>query len=67
MSFTPEQLTEAICKHLPGFYTEYKPDYRQAIAESWPGSIDDSAARNDWGWKEEYGLERMVEDMLQHV
>lgn len=67
MSFSPRQLTEAIKAKIPSFSTSYKPDYRQAIADSWPQSIDDSQARSDWGWKEEYGLERMVEDMLVNV
>jgi nucleoside-diphosphate-sugar epimerase len=67
MSFSPKEITEAIKKHMPTFNSTYEPDYRQAIADSWPASIDDSKARQDWGWKEEYGLERMVEDMLNHV
>ena len=45
----------------------YKPDYRQQIANSWPQSIDDTVARKDWGWKEEYNLEAMVKDMLLNV
>jgi len=67
MSFSPHQLTEAIQKHLPSFSTVYKPDYRQAIADSWPNSINDSVAREDWGWKEEYNLDRMVTDMLENI
>ena len=43
------------------------PDFRQAIADSWPGSIDDSAARKDWGWKEKYNLEKMTQDMIHHL
>lgn len=67
MSFSPKQLTEAIKSKISSFSTSYKPDYRQAIADSWPRSIDDSIARRDWGWKEEYDLERMVDDMLVNV
>jgi len=67
MSFSPHQLTEAIQKHLPSFSIVYKPDYRQAIADSWPNSINDSVAREDWGWKEEYNLDRMVTDMLENI
>lgn len=67
LSFSPQQLTEAIKKHIPSFSTVYKPDYRQAIADSWPNSINDSVAREDWGWKEEYSLDRMVADMLENI
>jgi nucleoside-diphosphate-sugar epimerase len=49
---------------MPSFVCEYKPDFRQAIADSWPSSIDDSAARSEWGWKPEYDLSRMTDDML---
>jgi nucleoside-diphosphate-sugar epimerase len=67
MSFSPKEITEAIRKHLPSFTSTYQSDYRQAIADSWPASIDDSKARQDWGWKEEYDLNAMVEDMLKNV
>lgn len=67
MSFTPARLAKVIQQHLPNFDIEYKPDYRQKIAQAWPGSIDDNYARVDWGWDPEYHLEDMVVDMLSHV
>lgn len=67
MSFSPKEIAAAIKKELPGFAMQYAPDYRQAIADSWPRSIDDSVARADWGWKEEYDLERMTKDMLYNL
>ena len=68
MSFTPEILAVEIRKHIPDFklsYTEY--DQRQAIASSWPRSIDDSHAQKDWSWKREFDLGRMTEDMLKNL
>jgi nucleoside-diphosphate-sugar epimerase len=67
ISFTPEELSNAIQHVLPAFKIEYKPDFRQAIADSWPNSIDDSYARNDWGWKPQFNLNEMVEVMLEKV
>ena len=67
MSFSPKEIAAAIKKHIPEFTISYKPDYRQAIANSWPQSIDDRVARNDWGWKEEYDLAGMVKDMLDNL
>lgn len=67
LSFSPKEITEAIRSHIPGFTTTYEPDYRQAIADSWPQSIDDSVARKDWGWKEEFTLESMTADMLKNI
>jgi len=64
LSFSPEQLAAEIKKHIPEFRIEYKPDYRQAIANSWPRTIDDTAAREEWGWRPKYDLSAMVEDML---
>ncbi len=67
MSFSPEELANEIKKHLPAFEITYQPDYRQQIADSWVESMDDSCARNDWGWEEEYDMEAMVKDMLLHL
>jgi nucleoside-diphosphate-sugar epimerase len=64
VSFSPRELAEEIKKHLPKFTITYKPDHRQAIADSWPKSIDDSAAREEWGWKPNYDLSAMVKDMI---
>lgn len=65
VSFSPEQLTAAIKKVLPDFKINYQTDFRDAIARSWPSSIDDSAARKDWGWQPKYDLDRMTEDMIR--
>jgi nucleoside-diphosphate-sugar epimerase len=67
MSFSPKEIAAEIKKHIPQFTISYKPDYRQAIADSWPQSIDDSVARKDWGWKEEYGLTAMTKDMIENL
>lgn len=67
MSFSPGEIASEIKKQIPDFTVHYKPDYRQQIAESWPQSIDDSEARAQWGWKEEYDLERMTTDMLKNL
>ncbi|HTE12983.1 MAG TPA: NAD-dependent epimerase/dehydratase family protein, partial [Chitinophagaceae bacterium] len=67
MSFSPKQIAAAIKKHIPDFEISYKPDYRQAIADSWPQSIDDTVARNDWGWKNEYDLDKMTKEMLDNL
>ena len=64
MSFSAGELAASIRTHLPDFTVAYEPDYRQKIADSWPSSIDDSAARAEWGWCPEYGLEAMTRDML---
>jgi nucleoside-diphosphate-sugar epimerase len=67
MSFSPKEIAAEIKKQITDFTISYKPDYRQAIADSWPQSIDDSVARKDWGWKEEYDLKAMTKDMLQNL
>jgi nucleoside-diphosphate-sugar epimerase len=67
MSFSPGDIAAEIKKHFPDFTISYKPDSRQNIANSWPRSIDDSEAKNDWGWKPEYDIERMTEDMLKNL
>jgi nucleoside-diphosphate-sugar epimerase len=64
MSFSAGELVAAIKEHIPEFEIEYQPDSRQAIADSWPCSIDDSAARVEWGWQPEYDLASMTADML---
>ena len=67
ISFSPEEIGAEIKKHIPDFKMDYKPDYRQGIANSWPQSIDDTVARTDWGWKPEYDLARMTKDMLDNL
>lgn len=67
MSFSPKEVAEEIKKHLPDFSIDYAPDFRQDIANSWPASIDDSLAQNDWGWKAQYDLATMTEDMLANI
>lgn len=67
ISFNPEELAISIQKHIPDFTIEYEPDFRQAIADSWPASINDSEARKDWGWKHEVSLDQMTEVMLANL
>jgi nucleoside-diphosphate-sugar epimerase len=67
MSFSPKDISAAIQKYIPGFTTEYNPDSRQAIADSWPNSIDDSEARKDWGWQPAFNLDTMTRDMLKNL
>ncbi len=67
ISFSPREITEEIQKHIPNLKVSYAPDHRQAIADSWPKSIDDSFARLDWGWAHEYDLAKMVSVMLENL
>lgn len=67
MSFSPAELAAEIQKHIPEFTCDYEPDSRQAIADSWPKSIDDSAARQEWGWEPSYDLAAMTADMLENL
>ncbi len=66
-SFDPEGIAEAIRQHIPKFKINYAPDDRDRIAQGWPQSIDDSEAREHWGWKADYGLDAMVKEMLENV
>lgn len=67
MTFSPKLVGESIKKYIPDFELTYDIDFRQKIAETWPGSINDAAARSDWGWQHEYDLDKMTIDMLKHV
>ena len=67
LSFTAGELTDAIRAHRPGFEASYEPDERQAIADTWPDRVDDSAARAEWGWSPSYDLDAMVADMLDNL
>lgn len=67
ISFNPAEIASEIIKQIPEFSISYNPDFRQAIAESWPQSIDDSVARKDWGWKHKYDLASMTDIMLKEI
>jgi nucleoside-diphosphate-sugar epimerase len=67
MSFSPAQIAESIKQHIPEFEISYAPDFRQQIAEGWPQSIDDSVAKEHWGWKPEFDLPKMTEEMLTRL
>lgn len=67
MSFSPKLVAESIKKYIPDFEVTYNIDFRQKIAETWPGSIDDSVARKEWGWKHEFDLDAMTKDMLANI
>lgn len=67
VSFSPSELAAVISKHIPNFSIDYKPDFRNQIAESWPDSIEDSVARTDWGWHHQYDLETIATEMLNGI
>lgn len=67
MSFTPKELAEEIKKEIPDFSISYEPDFRQAIADSWPASIDDSVAKKDWGLTYDFGISEMTKDMIKNL
>ena len=67
ISFDPKEIAEEIKKHIPDFTITYQPDFRQKIADSWPASIDDSSAREDWGWKHDFDLAEMTNIMLENL
>ena len=67
ISFTPEEIATSITKEFPNFKINYNPDFRQAIADSWPASIDDSVARKEWNWKHQYDLQLMTLEMLKNL
>lgn len=67
LSFTPAQIAEAIRTYYPDFEVTYRPDFRQEIAETWPHSLDDGAARSDWGWQPQYHLGALVDAMIAHL
>ncbi len=67
ISFSAGELAAEIRKHIPEFTCEYRPDFRQEIADSWPRTIDDSAAREEWGWEPGYDLAAMTTDMLEKL
>jgi nucleoside-diphosphate-sugar epimerase len=67
ISVSPDLLAKSIRKHIPEFEISYKPDFREAIAQNWPESIDDSAARKDWGWQHAFNVESMTADMLENL
>ena len=67
ISFNPEEIAASIRKHIPNFSISYKPDFRQSIADSWPQSINDAEAREHWGWKPNYDLDKMTQVMLENL
>ena len=67
VSFSPAEVARNIQKHIPDFSITYEPDFRQAIADTWPRSIDDSVARSDWAWKHKYGLDDITSTMLENL
>jgi nucleoside-diphosphate-sugar epimerase len=67
ISFTPKEIAAEVSKHIPNFEMSYNSDFRQEIADSWPSSINDKHAQNDWGWELEYNLEKMTSDIIKNL
>ncbi|MFN4947029.1 MAG: NAD-dependent epimerase/dehydratase family protein [Chryseotalea sp.] len=67
MSFSPAEIAKSIQKHIPEFTISYQPDFRQSIADSWPQSLDDMRARQDWGWQPAFDLDKMTAEILKHL
>lgn len=67
ISFTPAELADEIRKHIPEFEISYAPDFRQDLADSWPNSIDDSSAREDWGWEHRFDLTKLTSTMIEEI
>ena len=67
MTFTPKEISKSIEKHIPGFTISYAPDFRQEIADSWPSSIDDTKARQQWGWTPRFDLDQTTKEMLDNL
>ena len=67
ISFNPKEIAREISKHIPEFKMSYKTDFRQKIADSWPKSINDDYAKNDWGWELKYSLDKMTENMILNL
>jgi nucleoside-diphosphate-sugar epimerase len=67
ISFSPKEIYESLLLYFPKFEIEYQPDFRQTIADSWPNSIDDSFAQNDWQWKPAFDLKAMTEVIVKHL
>jgi nucleoside-diphosphate-sugar epimerase len=67
MDFSPQEIAKEIKKYLPDFEITYKPDFRQKIADSWPQSINDNQAREDWNWQHSYDLKEMTSEMLSKL
>lgn len=67
ISFSPEQLAAAVKKYIPDFTIEYKPDFRQQIAETWPRSLDDSTSFEDWGWKYDISLDELAKQTIRKI
>jgi nucleoside-diphosphate-sugar epimerase len=67
MSFSPKEIAQSIQEHIPDFTITYSPDFRQEIADSWPSSINDSKAREDWEWKHKFNLSNTTKEMLSNL